>query len=129
MSPPKAPAGLGAAGCKLWCEVLADFELPPNGQALLVQACRTVDELEQLRDAITHAAVMTTGSQGQPVASPLFAEARAHRATLAKLIAQLALPDEEDVPKLTAAQERARKAAQARWAGYRHRYGDGASTA
>lgn len=129
MSPPKAPAGLGAAGRKLWREVLADFALPPDGQALLVQACRTVDELEQLREAIADAEVMTTGSQGQPVASPLFAEARAHRATLAKLISQLALPDEEDVPKLTGAQERARNAAQTRWALHRQQWGDGASTA
>lgn len=70
-----------------------------------------------MREAIADAEVMTTRSQGQPVASPLFAEVRAHRATLAKLIAQLTLAD-EDVPKLAAAQERACKAAQARRAGY-----------
>lgn len=129
MSALKAPAGLGAAGRKLWREVLADFELPPDGLALLVQACRTVDELERLREALANAEVMTTGSQGQPVTSPLFAEARAHRATLAKLIAQLALPDEDDVTPLTVTQERARKAAQTRWALHRQRWGNGASSA
>ncbi len=114
MGAPRAPAGLGAAGRKLWREVLADFELAPDGLSLLTAACRTVNELERLHQAIVCAEVMTTGSAGQPVANPLFAEARAHRATLAKLIAQLALPDEDDVTPLTATQERARKAAQAR---------------
>ncbi|MGH4001744.1 MAG: hypothetical protein ACRDTJ_30270 [Pseudonocardiaceae bacterium] len=129
MSTPKAPAGLGAAGRKLWREILADFELPTDALSLLTAACRTIDELDKLHTAMAGAEVMTTGSQGQPVVNPLFAEARAHRATLAKLLAQLALPDEDDTPPLTATQQRAQKAAQARWEGYRQRYGDGASTA
>lgn len=129
MSAPKTPAGLGAAGRKLWREVLADFELPPDGLSLLTAACRTVDELDKLHTAMAGAEVMTTGSQGQPVVNPLFAEARAHRATLARLLAQLALPDEDDVTPLTATQERARKAAQARWAAHRQRWGDGSGAA
>jgi hypothetical protein len=48
---------------------------------------------------------------------------------LSKLLAALALPEEQDVTPLTVTQQRAQKAAQARWAGYRERYGDGASSA
>ncbi|MGH4012912.1 MAG: hypothetical protein ACRDSL_03040 [Pseudonocardiaceae bacterium] len=132
-SAPRAPAGLGTAGRNLWREVLAEFEVPPDGQVLLVQAARTLDELERLREALAAAGVMSTGSAGQPVASPLLGEIRAHRALLGKLLEQIALPDQDDQPAPTAVQrqasDRARKAAQTRWAMHRQRYGDGASTA
>jgi hypothetical protein len=56
------PAGLGAAGRKLWREVADDFELEADGVRLLAEVCRSVDELDRLSKAFAEAEVMTTGS-------------------------------------------------------------------
>src|SRR3954451_6879515 len=91
MDAPNAPAGLGEAGRGLWDEVVGAYELAPDELTLLGQACRTVDELEAIADALAAGPVVVTGSMGQPKASGLFAEARAHRLVLAKLFEQLEL--------------------------------------
>lgn len=123
MDAPAAPEGLGDAGRALWDEIAAAYELAPAELALLAQAARTVDELQAIADALAAGPVVVTGSTGQPKASALFAEARAHRLVLAKLFDQLALPDlGEDVGK-TPAQERASKAAAVRWDLERRRRG------
>ncbi|MCX5114378.1 hypothetical protein OOK13_39155 [Streptomyces sp. NBC_00378] len=123
MDVPEAPSGLGEAGRALWVEILSEYELAPDERMLLVQACRTVDELEMLADALVDGAVVVHGSTGQPKASGLFAEARAHRVVLAKLLEQLALPADGDEEGKSPAQLRAQKAAQARWALQRARSG------
>ena len=117
------PVGLGEAGLGLWRQVVGDYELAPDELALLAQACRTLDELEAIREALEAGPVTVKGSTGQPKVSGLFAEARAHRLVLAKLLQQLELPaDGEDVGK-TPAQERASKAATVRWDLERRRRG------
>lgn len=58
---------------------------------------------------------MVEGIRGQPKVSGLFAEARAHRLLLGKLLGQLALPDENEDKGKSPAQLRAQRAAQARW--------------
>lgn len=118
-----APDGLLEAGQALWDRVTVDYELAPDELALLLQACRTVDELDAMSAALAAGSVTVKGSTGQPKVSGLFAEARAHRLVLAKLLQQLALPAEgEDVGK-TPAQERASKAAAVRWDLERRRRG------
>ncbi|MGH9122034.1 MAG: hypothetical protein ACRDYC_08815 [Acidimicrobiales bacterium] len=125
----RAPVGLNAAGRGFWRKVTTDFELDHDGLALLEQAARTLDELERLQAAVAGAELLVEGSSGQPRPHPLLAEVRAHRATLGKLLTALALPDEEDVTPLTATQERAQKAARARWAAEKARFGHGAGSA
>ncbi|WP_406255448.1 hypothetical protein [Streptomyces chartreusis] len=117
------PEGLADAGRALWLAVVGEYELAPAELALLAQACRTVDEVEAISEAIAAGPVVVPGSTGQPKVSGLFAEARAHRVVLARLLEQLALPDEgEDVGK-TPNQLRASKAAQTRWSLHRERHG------
>ncbi|MFJ5306126.1 hypothetical protein [Streptomyces sp. NPDC088350] len=119
----ETPDGLGEASLSLWQEVQGTFELGPGETALLVEACRTVDELEAMGLALAAGPALVQGSTGQPKASPLFAEARAHRLVLGKLLEQMALPDEgEDVGR-TPNQERASKAANVRWDLERRRRG------
>ncbi|MZE56157.1 hypothetical protein GTY86_33785 [Streptomyces sp. SID5770] len=123
MATPTQPEGLGDAGRALWDEINATYELAPDELALLGQTCRTLDELESIGAALAAGPAVVEGSMGQPKASALFAEARAHRLVLAKLLDQLALPaDGEDVGK-TPAQERASKAASVRWDLERRRRG------
>ena len=119
----EAPEGLREAGRALWDEVLADFDLAADERALLVQACRTVDELERIGQALTDGPIVVTGSTGQPKASGLFAEARAHRLVLGKLLEQLKLPAEGENQGKTAAQLRAQNAARTRWDLERGRHG------
>lgn len=117
------PSGLGEAGAGLWRRVVDDYELAADELVLLAQACRTVDELEAMHQAIAAGPVTVKGSTGQPRVSGLFAEARAHRLALGKLLDQLALPAEgEDVGR-TPAQARASKAANVRWDLERRRRG------
>jgi hypothetical protein len=111
-----APEGLGKAGLSLGQAVLTECELTPGETALLVEACRTVDELEAISQALASGPAVVKGSTGQPKASALFAEARAHRLVLGKLLEQMALPELGEEEGMTPNQQRAQKAAQTRWA-------------
>ncbi len=93
MSAPKAPAGLGTAGAKLWREVTAAYELRPDEDRLLVAACRTLGELDKLERALAKAPAVIPGSKGQTRANPLFAEVRAHRLAFRQLIAGAGLDE------------------------------------
>jgi hypothetical protein len=123
MDKPETPEGLGEAGLQLWDEVVNVYELFPAELSLLAAACRTVDELAMIERAMAHAPVVVVGSTGQPKVSGLFAEARAHRLVLGKLLEQLALPEPGEEVGKTPAQERASKAAQVRWALQKERRG------
>lgn len=111
----RAPAGLGAAGRRLWRTIVDVHELEPQELALLAEAARTTDELAAITGALAAADVTTTGAAGQTRAHPLFAEARAHRLTLAKLLGALDLPAEGEEVGRSPASQRASHAAQVRW--------------
>lgn len=55
---PEAPSFLRAKGRQLWDSVNRDFELNPAGQALLGEACRTVDRLERMAAALSSRSTM-----------------------------------------------------------------------
>lgn len=111
------PTGLADAGLRLWHKVTGTFEIGPDEYELLLEACRTADELESLSEALRDAEPTTLGSTGQVRANPLYAEARQHRATLAALLVRLDLPEDEDEsPEARWRSDRARDAAKARWA-------------
>lgn len=112
---PVRPADLRAAGRRLWAEVTADFDLGPDEIGALREACRTADELDDLRAALKGQPMTVPGSTGQPVANPLLAEVRRHRATLAQLLERLSLPAGDEDQGMTPAQRRAQRAAQQRW--------------
>jgi hypothetical protein len=119
---PRAPAGLRAAGRRLWRDLQGayDFSECPERVILLEQACRTADLVARLQKVVDEADdLRTRGSQGQQVAIPEVAELRQHRAQLAALVKSLALPDEDEGQPLTKSQL-GRMAANARWG---RRYG------
>ena len=91
---PPPPEGCGERGRDLWEAVVAEFELDPRERGLLGAAARTADELALIEEALAGAGLMTTGSTGQPVATRLLNEVRAHRRLLAQLLADLHLPAE-----------------------------------
>ncbi|WP_158169978.1 hypothetical protein [Mycolicibacterium smegmatis] len=87
----RCPAGLQAAGRRLWRSITTEFELEndPDKAEILAQACRVADQIAELDEAAAEAPLTVRGSMGQPVISPFIAEARAQRALLAQLLARL----------------------------------------
>jgi uncharacterized protein YejL (UPF0352 family) len=111
----KAPTGLGADGLELWTEVTEDHDLRPDEKRVLEDAAREADiialmERERCKPTFS---LVVKGSMGQEVINPLISELRQHRATLAQLLRQLKLTDENGV---SARSTSARSAANTRWA-------------
>lgn len=93
--PPRAPAKLGGAGAKLWRNVVRRYELSLGELTLLEAAAKITDEIVRLEKALTDAPTLITGSAGQGKVHPAFAELRAHRLALARLIQGLDLDGAE----------------------------------
>jgi hypothetical protein len=130
--PPKAPTGLRAPGKRLWVAVADKYVLTPAEVSVLVEACRTSDELDRLEHAVrVLPEFTTTGSTGQLKPHPLLEEVRRHRTLLERLTTALALPDEDQDVGLRGASRHAQKAARARWGGGRRGVfgGDASQTA
>ena len=113
------PAGLGVRGRRFWRETASKYELSGPETELLTEVCRTLDDLDVLAAAVTAAGATVVGSQGQPVVNPALTEARGQRQALHRLLAALALPDDEDVALPSVQRLRASRAASARWQGHR----------
>jgi hypothetical protein len=118
----RAPAGLGKRGRALWRTVLEDWDLEAPERNLLHEAARTLDEIDAMLARIEADGWLATGSTGQPVAHPLVAAVRSHRATLAALLQRLNLPADAAEPAAPPEQapadpvtSKARRAADARW--------------
>lgn len=117
---PKAsptPEGLAEAGSSLWVAVTNEWTLRADEELLLLEACRTVDELELLHEALTASPLLTEGAKGQNRTHPIFQEIRAHRLALKQLLKYLGLSEAAVDPAERALQrsEHGRKLARARW--------------
>ncbi len=95
MTADRSPAGLGAAGRRLWQSVVDDFDLEEHELVLLVQAVRTVDLLEELDKRVRADGALHDSPQGLR-AHPAAVEGRQQRIALARLLAALRLPSGEE---------------------------------
>lgn len=101
----KTPKGLDARGRTFWRAIADNFELSVSEAELLLETCRTLDAVERLEEAL----------RGD-LDPKLLAEVRQQRLALGRMLAQLQIPaDALESPGTI----RARKAAEARWAGKR----------
>jgi hypothetical protein len=92
---PAPPEAFAAQGTALWQRVAAEFEPSAFEAAILTEACRTVDELQSIRDELRAAeTIVVVGSTGQPRAHPLLDEVRRHRETLARLLTVLGVDEQ-----------------------------------
>ena len=89
MTIPKPPIDLAAAGKALWTAMVNEYDLSASELTILLEACRTSDELARLAPAVSKAELVVAGSMQQPRANPLLDEARRHREVLARLLGQL----------------------------------------
>ena len=101
MTARKAPAVLGTAGRRLWRAAVVEFEFSGPELEVLRTLCTTVDELARIEAALSETDdLIVRGSMNQPRAHPLLEEARRHRATVARLVAALDLPEPMVAPSL-----------------------------
>ena len=87
------PVGLKDAGRQLWDETLTVYKLAEHEQAVLAQACHTLDLVNAMRNRVARDGIMSTGSMGQDVVNPLIGEMRQQRQLLSSLLKALNLPD------------------------------------
>ena len=92
---PRAPRGLHSGGKRLWRAVTDEYELAEHELTVLLQAARTVDHLDVLHSIVEKEGVTHMSPQGVR-AHPALVEARQQRVTLAKLVASLRIPLEDD---------------------------------
>lgn len=106
-----APKGIGREGRRLWKAVTKDYKLRPDELIVLENACRTVDLIAEMQEAMTGEPLVTSGSKGQEREHPLLSELRQQRTFLTRALAQLRLPDVGGVASIN----QHRHAAQSRW--------------
>lgn len=115
MTTKRVPDGLGQAGSAFFRAVHKAYQPDARDHPVLLEVCRTLDEIEALAEVIAAEGVVSVGSKGQPVEHPAMAGLRAHRVVLDRLLVRLALPDEEGNVPASVASIRAKRAAQSRW--------------
>lgn len=130
-SPPKVPLGLAARGRAFWRRTVASFVLSETEVELLGEVCKLLDECDSLHAVVAVDGVTVPGSSGQPRVHPALGELRQHRLAVGRLLAQLALPGDEEGTLDSPSRARARRAAAARWSGHVRQtdrtFGDGAA--
>lgn len=92
---PPAPPELLEGGRRLWQSVTAAYVLEQHEEAMLVQACRTVDTIDALDAVVAVEGITSTTSQGLR-AHPAVVEGRQQRIALARILAALRLPTGTD---------------------------------
>ena len=94
---PAAPAGLrrGGRGRRLWREVLGVLDLDGHEAALLAEACRTLDLLDNLGEEARRLGSLLPDGRIQPC----IVEARLQRIALSRIIASLRLPADMTQPE------------------------------
>jgi len=95
---PEPPEGLLEGGRRLWSATLGAFDLAEHEQIIMREACRTVDLLDDLQRLIDAQGPVLPWGDGSR-ANPAAVEARQHRIALARLIASLGIPTDEEQPR------------------------------
>jgi len=89
----RKPSKLSESASDFWDEVTGLYQLRPDEKRVLGDVCKTIDTIEHLELEAESGDTYLTGSMGQKVLNGIYGELRQQRATLARLMAQLKLPD------------------------------------
>ena len=96
------PEGFGPRGKAFHDAVIAQLELEAHENELLTEACRALDRLDRLHEAIQRHGMLTPDGR----IAPAVTEARQQQLTLARLVASLRLPDDFSANHLDRGQRR-----------------------
>lgn len=88
------PEGLGERGCAFWSALTEVLEFAPQETEVLIEACRTLDRIDDLTRVIDDDGTVIKGSMGQRVLHPAVAEVRQLQASFVRLTAALNLPED-----------------------------------
>ena len=105
MTQSRAVTGLKLGGRRLWKHVTSEFELAEHEESVLLQACRIVDVLDRLQVVIDKGEVLVESPQGLKT-NPAVVEFRQQALTLAKCMASLRIPMDEDQKSARLPQQR-----------------------
>lgn len=94
MASKAAPRGLGRHGRRLWRSVLDQYELAEHELAVLRIACRSVDRLEDIADALAGEKLVAVNAKGDQIPHPMLVEQRMQGLALTRLLASLRMPEE-----------------------------------
>lgn len=95
MRNPRRPTGLKGPGAAFWRSITDSFDLEGHENALLIEACRTIDALAELDAAVSRDGSVLDGEHG-PRVHPAVVEGRLQRVALARLLDALKLPRDDD---------------------------------
>jgi len=118
MAAERPPKGFGPAGRDLWRKVTSAFELDGHELPGLELAASQIDDVHRLEELLERDGMISTGSTGQQRLSQVVAELRQSRLAASQLLDALALPLDDSGVAASPATKRARRAAEARWAGH-----------
>jgi hypothetical protein len=93
---PAVPKATGANGKKLWASVVDVWQLEEHELALLREATRTVDLLDDLAAIVKRDGPIVAGGAAGPRCRPALVEARQLKIALARILAALRMPDGVD---------------------------------
>ena len=113
--PPDPPSGLADRGQGFWTSMnslLPDFNR--KELTLLEEACRSLDSIEALAQAVDRDGLMVSGSKGQLVLHPAVSELRQQQLVFSRLMMAMRLP-EDSAAEQQMRSKRARLGASARW--------------
>lgn len=86
--------GLGARGLAFWSELTGPMEFAAQEREVLLEACRTLDRIDDLSEQVAADGSMITGSMGQKILHPGIAEVRQLQASFVRLVGALNLPED-----------------------------------
>jgi len=96
MAVPKPPTELKTSGKRLWRAILGEYELEAHESGLLLEMCRTADQLDALAALVDRDGVTIIDDKGNVRAHPALVESRQQKIAYARLTAALRLPAGEE---------------------------------
>ena len=89
------PEGLGARGLAFWDALTGPMGFAVQEREYLIEACRTLDRIDDLSGRIASDGSVIAGSMGQKILHPAIAEVRMLQASFLRLVGALNLPEEK----------------------------------
>lgn len=89
----RPPEGLGVRGLAFWDALTGPMGFTVPEMECLIEACRTLDRIDDLSERVKTDGSMIAGSMGQKILHPAIAEVRMLQASFLRLVSALNLPE------------------------------------